>query len=157
MLCLVALTKAGPIAAGQHVFGQVAGSLASHVLADSSLVVAMPPAVTFEQAATMPTVFMTADMAFNHAMHVVPGIHALLHAAAGKSPACNGDLFSQYTHSLMVCNGGLIRNTIIAFSVGDFKALQAQATCKTCLANSSWQLISASLYVDQVCCMPCHQ
>lgn len=72
-------------AAGQAVFGQVAGSLASHVLADSSLLVPMPLTVTFEQASTMPTVFMTADLAFNHAMHVAPGTHALVHAAAGTS------------------------------------------------------------------------
>ena len=64
-------------------FGQVAGSLASHVVADSQLLVPMPPVVTFEQAATMPTVFMTADMAFNHAMDMTPGTHALIHATAG--------------------------------------------------------------------------
>lgn len=72
-------------AAGQAVFGQVAGSLASHVLADSSLLVPMPLTITFEQASTMPTVFMTADLAFNHAMHVAPGTHALVHAAAGNT------------------------------------------------------------------------
>ena len=66
-------------------FGQVAGSLASHVLADSSLLVPMPLTVTFEQASTMPTVFTTADLAFNHAMHVTPGTPALVHAAAGLS------------------------------------------------------------------------
>ena len=64
-------------------FGQVAGSLASHVVADSHLLVPLPLFVTFEQAATMPTVFMTADMAFNHAMDVMPGTHALVHATAG--------------------------------------------------------------------------
>ena len=72
--------------AGQAVFGQVAGSLASHVVADTALVVPMPPTVTFQQACTMPTVFMTADIAFQHAMHVAPGTQALLHAAAGVSP-----------------------------------------------------------------------
>lgn len=69
--------------AGQAVFGQVAGSLASHVVADSQLLVPMPPVVTFEQAATTPTVFTTADMAFNHAMDMMPGTHALVHATAG--------------------------------------------------------------------------
>lgn len=64
-------------------FGQVAGSLGSHVVTDSSLVAAMPPHVTFQQAATMPTVFMTADMAFSHAMSVPPGTHTLIHATAG--------------------------------------------------------------------------
>ncbi len=43
----------------------------------------MPPHVTFEQAATMPTVFMTADMAFSQAMSVAPGTHTLIHATAG--------------------------------------------------------------------------
>ncbi len=66
-------------------FGQVAGSLGSHVVTDSRLVVGMPPHVTFEQAATMPTVFMTADMAFSHAMSVAPGTHALIHATAGMT------------------------------------------------------------------------
>ena len=110
MLHCVALTNAGPTAAGQNVFGQVAGSLASHVLADSSLIVAMPPTITFEQAATMPTVFMTADMAFNHAMDVAPGTHTLLHAAAGKLPACNCDLLPQRVQSLWYGNDGLIRS-----------------------------------------------
>ena len=64
-------------------FGQVAGSLGSHVVSDSRLVVALPPHITFEQASTMPTVFMTADMAFSHAMTVAPGTHTLIHATAG--------------------------------------------------------------------------
>ncbi|KAL0047579.1 hypothetical protein WJX82_006984 [Trebouxia sp. C0006] len=68
---------------GHHVFGQVAGSLGSHVVSDSRLVVAIPPHITFEQASTMPTVFMTADMAFGHAMSVAPGTHTLIHATAG--------------------------------------------------------------------------
>lgn len=86
MVLSVCLTSvAAGAAAGQAVFGQVAGSLASHVVADSTLVVPMPPTVTLQQACTMPTVFMTADMAFQHAMHVAPGTQALLHAAAGMS------------------------------------------------------------------------
>jgi len=65
------------------VFGQVAGSLGSHVVSDSRLVVDIHPHITFEQASTMPTVFMTADMAFGHAMSVAPGTHTLIHATAG--------------------------------------------------------------------------
>ena len=88
-------------AAGQRVFGQVAGSLASHVLADSSLLVAMPPTVTFEQAATMPTVFMTADMAFHHAMSMVSGTCTLLHAAAGTHSALLALTFASYSLELL--------------------------------------------------------
>ncbi|DBA84018.1 TPA: hypothetical protein ACH3X1_006502 [Trebouxia sp. C0004] len=81
---------------GQRVFGQVAGSLGSHVVTDSRLVVAMPPHATFEQAATMPTVFMTADMAFTHAMSVAPGTHALIHATAA-CVACSFARFLKYS------------------------------------------------------------
>ena len=78
------LRRLALVVAGQQVFGQVAGSLASHVLADSQTVGAMPLHISFEQAATMPTVFMTADMAFNHAMEVPQGESCLIHAAAGN-------------------------------------------------------------------------
>jgi NADPH:quinone reductase-like Zn-dependent oxidoreductase len=43
----------------------------------------MPAQLSFEQAATMPTVFMTAHMAFDLAAEVKPGERVLVHAAAG--------------------------------------------------------------------------
>jgi phthiocerol/phenolphthiocerol synthesis type-I polyketide synthase C len=44
----------------------------------------LPPNVTFEAAATLPTVFITADTAFQHATTLQPGVRVLVHAAAGQ-------------------------------------------------------------------------
>ena len=45
----------------------------------------MPANMTFEAAATLPTVFITADSAFKHATALQPGDRVLVHAAAGES------------------------------------------------------------------------
>lgn len=71
---------AGP---GDAVFGLAAGSLGSHVIASSKTVVPMPPSVTFEEAATMPTVFITVDTALHRIAALAPGHRVLVHAAAG--------------------------------------------------------------------------
>ena len=75
--------NANAFLAGQRVFGQVGGSLGSHVLAAGDLLVPVPPEVTLEQAATMPTVFMTAHLALHHAMPLQTKNNLLIHAAAG--------------------------------------------------------------------------
>lgn len=71
---------AGP---GDAVFGLAAGSLGSHVVTSSKTVVPMPASVSFEEAATMPTVFITVETALNSIAAVRPGQRVLLHAAAG--------------------------------------------------------------------------
>jgi NADPH:quinone reductase-like Zn-dependent oxidoreductase len=43
----------------------------------------MPASVTFEEAATMPTVFITVDTALNRLARISSGTRVLLHAAAG--------------------------------------------------------------------------
>ena len=48
------------------------------------MLVGLPPNVTFEAAATLPTVFITADTAFQHATSLQPGDRVLVHAAAGR-------------------------------------------------------------------------
>ena len=78
-----ALTRS-MMAAGQAVFGQASGSLGSHVKCSQTNLVALPANITFEAAATVPTVFMTADAAFHHAMTLRTSDRVLVHAAAGK-------------------------------------------------------------------------
>ena len=68
---------------GDAVFGLAAGSLGSHVYAHPQTIVPMPPNVTFEEAATIPTVFITAMMALHHAGAVKEGENVLVHAGAG--------------------------------------------------------------------------
>lgn len=71
---------AGP---GDAVFGLASGSLGSHVIASTKTMVPMPAAVTYEEASTMPTVFVTVTTALNGIAEVKEGQRVLLHAAAG--------------------------------------------------------------------------
>jgi NADPH:quinone reductase-like Zn-dependent oxidoreductase len=68
---------------GQAVFGLAEGCLGSHVQASAQTLVPMPGHVSFEAAATMPTVFITVDMVLNQAAGLQPGERVLVHAAAG--------------------------------------------------------------------------
>ena len=68
---------------GMAVFGLAGGSLGSHVQASAQTLVLMPASLSFEQAATTPTVFLTVDTAFNAAAACRPGDRVLIHAAAG--------------------------------------------------------------------------
>ena len=68
---------------GDAVFGLAAGSLGSHVHTPAATLAPMPSNLTFEGAATAPTVFITVDTAFRHAAAVRPGERVLVHAAAG--------------------------------------------------------------------------
>ncbi len=71
---------AGP---GDAAFGLAFGSLGSHVIASAKTLVPMPQGVSFEEASTMPTVFVTVDTALNRLAQVKRGQRVLLHAAAG--------------------------------------------------------------------------
>lgn len=58
---------------GDAVVGLAAGSLGSHVVTKQAQVVALPPGISAEAAATMPTVFMTVDAALSHAAEMQRG------------------------------------------------------------------------------------
>jgi malonyl CoA-acyl carrier protein transacylase len=65
---------------GDEVLATAAGTFRTFVTVDADLVVAKPPALTFEDAATIPIAFLTAQ----HAMSsVTRGQRVLIHAAAG--------------------------------------------------------------------------
>jgi len=68
---------------GQSVFGLAAGSLGSHVRASDKTLVPIPVGLTFEEAATMPTVFITVDTAMKKISNLRRGETVLVHAAAG--------------------------------------------------------------------------
>ena len=68
---------------GDAVFGLAGGSLGSHVHVAAPRMAAMPPTLSFEAAATCPTVFITVDAAFRQAAGCHPGERVLVHAAAG--------------------------------------------------------------------------
>ena len=70
---------------GDAVFGQAAGCLGSAVLCSGHALVAKPPNVSFTEASTIPTVFLTAYSC----LHDEAGIHTksrvLVHAATGET------------------------------------------------------------------------
>ena len=68
---------------GQPVFGLAAGSLGSYVKASELTLVPIPEGLTFQQAASMPTVFITVETALNKIANIQPGETLLVHAAAG--------------------------------------------------------------------------
>ncbi len=68
---------------GMAVLGLAPGCLGSHVQANASCLVQMPAQLTHVQAATIPTVYITADTAFTQATMVQSGDRVLVHAAAG--------------------------------------------------------------------------
>ena len=71
------------LAVGTPVFGLAAGSLGSHVHSSTKTIVQLPANLSFEAAATMPTVFVTVDAALRHAAATQAGDRVLVHAAAG--------------------------------------------------------------------------
>jgi acyl transferase domain-containing protein/NADPH:quinone reductase-like Zn-dependent oxidoreductase/SAM-dependent methyltransferase/acyl carrier protein len=71
------------VAPGDRVFGLATFGLASHTLARGGDVRRIPPALSFEQAATLPVVFMTAWHALHHVARMRKGERILVHAGAG--------------------------------------------------------------------------
>ena len=67
---------------GQAVFGLSPGCLGSHITTTPETLAALPPCVSFSQAATMPTVSVTVKMALR-AAGAAAGQAVLVHAAAG--------------------------------------------------------------------------
>jgi hypothetical protein len=60
-------------AAGERVFGLAAGSMGSHVVTPALTLAPIPAGTSFEDAATMPTVFLTVDSALHGAARLGPG------------------------------------------------------------------------------------
>lgn len=72
---------------GDAVFGQAAGCLGSAVLCDARTVVAMPPGLTFAEAATIPTAFLTAYDCLIETARISKESRVLVHAATGALSA----------------------------------------------------------------------
>lgn len=68
---------------GDKVFGLAVFGLATHTLARGADVLPLPPDISFEQAATIPVVFMTAWHALKNVARLRSGDKVLVHAGAG--------------------------------------------------------------------------
>ena len=69
--------------AGDDVFGLAPGCLGPTVLVPASLVVPMPSNITYEAAATTPTVYTTVLIAFQNVRNMGPDTHLMVHAGTG--------------------------------------------------------------------------
>ncbi|WP_052375398.1 type I polyketide synthase [Chondromyces apiculatus] len=68
---------------GDEVVAIATGSFASHVLADSRLVVPKPPGMSFDEAAAVPVAMLTAYHALASVAQLAKGERVLIHAGAG--------------------------------------------------------------------------
>ncbi|WP_061289095.1 type I polyketide synthase [Herbidospora cretacea] len=72
-----------PFAPGDRVFGMAAGGFGPQVVTDHHFLARMPDGWSFEVAASVPIVFLTALYAFTDLGHLKRGEKVLIHAAAG--------------------------------------------------------------------------
>ena len=69
--------------AGDSVLAVAYDSLATHAIADARLVQTMPGTLSYEEAATLPIAFLTADYGLRELARLQAGERVLIHAAAG--------------------------------------------------------------------------
>jgi phthiocerol/phenolphthiocerol synthesis type-I polyketide synthase C len=68
---------------GDKVVGFGPSSFANHVVTKAAAISHVPPQMSFEAAATIPSVFFTVYYALHHLAHLQPGEKVLIHGAAG--------------------------------------------------------------------------
>ena len=68
---------------GDAVLGIAFDSFSTYAIADTRLVALKPPTLSFSQAASIPSVFLTAYYGLHHLAHIKVGDRVLIHAAAG--------------------------------------------------------------------------
>ncbi len=68
---------------GDRVFGVCLGAMATHITVHSSVCLPLPAEMTFEEAATIPVVYLTAYHALHQLAHATAGERILIHSAAG--------------------------------------------------------------------------
>jgi NADPH:quinone reductase-like Zn-dependent oxidoreductase len=68
---------------GDRVFGMIAGNMGNYLRSPASLVAPIPEDLSFEDAASMPVVYMTAIYAFQHLARLRAGESVLIQSATG--------------------------------------------------------------------------
>jgi phthiocerol/phenolphthiocerol synthesis type-I polyketide synthase C len=71
------------IAPGSRVLGFGSGCFSSRIVTKAACVAVLPPHLSFEAAATIPSVFLTAYYALSHVARLEEGERVLIHGAAG--------------------------------------------------------------------------
>lgn len=85
--CAGVVTAIGPgvtrLAVGDDVVAMVDRSFATHVVAPETMTVRKPPFITYQEAATVPVTFLTADYALHALSNIKAGDRVLIHAVTG--------------------------------------------------------------------------
>lgn len=85
--CSGVVARVGPgvdsLHVGQRVVAAAPGSFASHVTTAADLVLGIPDALGFDEAATIPIAFVTAHLCLGELGRLAPGERVLIHAGAG--------------------------------------------------------------------------
>jgi NADPH:quinone reductase-like Zn-dependent oxidoreductase/3-oxoacyl-(acyl-carrier-protein) synthase len=124
--CAGVVLAAGPgvsLQPGAAVFGLAVGSLGTAVVCSAGTLVAQPPNLSAEQAATMPTVFITAHMTLHAAAGVGAGDTVLVTAGAGGVGLAAGQVLSGVGARVVATAGSpskraLLRGTGVEVVVG---------------------------------------
>ena len=120
---VVVSSSSGNLTPGTSVFGLASGCLGTLVHCAASTLVPMPSHLSFEQAATMPTVFMTAHMAFSSSSRVKAGERVMVHAAAGGVGLASIQVLREMGAMIVSTAGGptkraLLRSLGVAYVAG---------------------------------------
>jgi acyl transferase domain-containing protein len=85
--CAGVVTSVGPgvtrLAVGDDVVAMIDRSFATYVVAPETMTVRKPPCITYQEAATVPVTFLTADYALHALSGIKPGDRVLIHAVTG--------------------------------------------------------------------------
>ena len=127
-------------AAGDEVFGLAAGSLGSHVHVPAAHLAPLPSNLTYEAAATTPTVFITVDSAFRQAAACQPGECVLVHAAAGGVGLAAIQMAAALRGTVIATAGSsnkraLVRSLGVAAAVGSRDTQFASDVAQLCGAD----------------------
>ncbi|AFZ33823.1 Phenylalanine racemase (ATP-hydrolyzing), Mycocerosate synthase [Stanieria cyanosphaera PCC 7437] len=75
--------KVDQLKVGDEIIAIASGSFSNYVTVDANLVIAKPTSLSFTEAATIPTAFLTAYYCLHHLAEIKPGDKILIHSAAG--------------------------------------------------------------------------
>src|SRR5581483_2337180 len=84
--CSGVVTRAGAgsgLRPGDEVIALATGAFASEIVTQADVVVRKPDRLSFEEAATIPSAFVTADYALNQLARIEAGQRVLIHSASG--------------------------------------------------------------------------
>jgi NADPH:quinone reductase-like Zn-dependent oxidoreductase len=136
---------------GQAVYGQAAGSLGSKVIVDESMMTSMPRGVSFEAAASLPTVFLTALACLEGAAATMTGDIVLIHAATGGLGLAAIQIAQSLGAQVVGTAGGVTKRTMLRSSSSTGEGICAALDSRSIsFASELYQMNSKQSGVDVV-------